>query len=339
MNEISIIGLDLAKSVMQVHGVDATGAVVVRRRLRRGQVVGFFARLSPCLIGLEACATAHYWARELKALGHEVRLIPPAYVKPYVRRNKNDAADAAAICEAVSRPSMRFVALKTAGQQAAAGLHKVRELLIKQRTMTINALRGLMAEFGIVVAQGPQHVGQLTAKLADGAGQCIPAPLAAGLQELAVSLASLEERLAAVDKEIIAWGRASKTCRHLITAPGFGPILASAMAAMIADPRQFRSGRDFAASLGLVPRQEGTGGKVRLGPISKRGNGYLRRLLVNGAMAVMISKRGRRDPWLMTLLARKRPKVVAVALANKMARIAWALMARQEDFRAAPAQP
>jgi len=339
MDQISIVGIDLAKSVMQVHGVDAAGAVVVQRRLRRGQVMGFFARLPRCVIGLEACATAHYWGRELKALGHEVRLIPPAYVKAYVRRNKNDAADAAAICEAVSRPSMRFVVLKTAAQQAAGGLHKVRELLVKQRTMTINTLRGLMAEFGIVVPQGPHHVGQLKAKLADGAGLDIPAPLPAGLLALATNLESLEQQLAAVEKEIIAWGRASKTCRHLITAPGFGPILASAMAAMVADPRQFRSGRDFAASLGLVPRQEGTGGKVRLGPISKRGNGYLRRLLVNGAMAVMISQRGRRDPWLMKLVARKRPKVVAVALANRMARIAWALMMRQEDFRAAPAQP
>lgn len=337
MNKPSIIGLDIAKNVFQVHGVSEAGEVMVRRPLRRNQVVAYFARLSPCVVGMEACATAHYWGRELRALGHDVRLIPPAYAKAYVRRNKNDAADAAAICEAVSRPQMRFVAIKTPEQQAASSLHKARELLIKQRTMTINALRGHMAEFGIVVAEGPQHVGKLVAMLADPAEARVPAPLKAALGCLVEMLAALKRQIAAVDKQVLAWGRANATCRHLITIPGFGPILSSAMAAMAVDPAAFRSGRDFSASLGLVPRQNGTGGTVRLGPISKRGNGYLRRLLVNGAMSVLNGKRAKQDPWLAQLLATKPRKLVAVALANKMARIAWAVMLRNEDYRAQPA--
>jgi transposase len=334
MKNISTIGLDLAKKVFEVHGVDGQGAVVVRRSLRRAQVLGWFAKLPPCLVGMEACATAHYWGRELSRLGHTVRLIPPAYAKAYVRRNKNDPADAAAICEAVSRPSMRFVAIKSEAQQAAAGIHKVRELLMKQRTMAMNALRSLMAEFGIVVAEGPRHIAELEAILADPQDSRIPAPLHEGLRKLAETLRGLNMRIEAIDKQIVAWGRDNANYRHLITAPGYGPILSSAMAAMVVDPRAFHSARDFAASLGLVPRQEGTGGKIRLGPISKRGNGYLRRLLVNGAMAVLCSKRAKQDPWLAKLLATKKRKVAAVALANKMARIGWALMTRQEDFRA-----
>jgi transposase len=337
MGEVITIGVDLSKRVFQLHGVDAAGEVKLRRSLRRSQVLVFFGKLAPCLIGLEACASSHYWARELSALGHEVRLIPPSYAKAYVRRNKNDAADAAAICEAVSRPSMRFVVIKTADQQAASGLHKVRELLIKQRTMMMNSLRGLMAEFGVVVAAGPQHIGELVAILEDGEDRRVPLPLRTGLQSLVAGLSELERQVAAVDRQILLWGRANKTSQHLKTIPGYGPILSSAMAAMVAEPAAFRSGRDFAASLGLVPRQTGTGGKVTLGPISKRGNGYLRRLLVNGAMAVLNSKRARQDPWLAKLLATKKRKLVAVALANKMARIAWAVMLRQENFRPRPA--
>lgn len=337
MKEVSTIGLDLAKNVFQVHGVDRVGAVVIRRTLRRSQVLQWFAKLPRCRVGMEACATAHYWARELRKLGYEVRLIPPAYAKAYARRNKNDAADAAAICEAVSRPSMRFVAIKSAAQQAAAGVHRVRDLLMKQHTMLRNQLRGLMAEFGIVAAKGQRGLNELLAIVADPEEPRLPSPLREALMAIVETLHGIDRRLAAIDRQLVQAGRGNATYRHLITAPGYGPILSSAMAAMVVDPGAFQRAGDFAASLGLVPRQQGTGGRVWLGPISKRGNGYLRRLLVNGATAVVKSRRATADRWLAKLLATKPRKLVAVALANKMARIGWALMTRQEDFRARPA--
>ena len=341
MNEVSTIGLDIAKNVFQVHGVDRTGAVAIRRALRRSQMLAWFAKLPPCLVGMEACGTAHYWARERRQLGHEVRLIPPAYATAYVRRNKNDPADAAAICEAVGRPSMRFVAIKTERQQAVAGIHRVRDRLIKQRTMLRNQRRGLMAEFGIVAAKGRRGLNELLAILVDPEDRRIASPLREGLIAIMETLRSLERKLEGIDRQMVAAGRADATCRHLITAPGYGPILSSAMAALVIDPGAFKRSSDFAASLGpcssqgqaLVPPQDGTGGKVRLGPISKRGNGYLRRLLVNGATSLIKSQHARRDPWVAKRLASKPRKVVAVALANKLARIGWALMTRQEDFR------
>jgi transposase len=333
MTQITRIGLDLAKSVFQVHAVNAQEQVVVRRPLRRNQVLNWFGKLPPCLIGMEACGTANHWARELTALGHTLRLIPPAYAKQYVRRNKNDAADAAAICEAVSRPSMRFVPIKTVDQQADSATHKARQMLIKQRTMTMNSLRSLMAEFGVIAPPGPQHIGKLLAVLADPEDTRIPAVARTALNTMSEMLSGLEQQIAVLDKDIKVRARGNPTARRLDTIPGFGPILSSAIAAIVTDPRHFDSGRDFAASLGLVPRQDGTGGKVKLGPISKRGNGYLRRLLVNGATAVLNGKNARNDPWRAKLLDSKPKKLAAVALANKMARIAWAVMTRQEDFR------
>ena len=346
LKEVSTIGLDIAKNVFQVHGADRAGAVVIRRALRRSQMLAWFAKLPRCLVGIEACGPAHYWARELRQLGHEVRLIPPAYAKAYVRRNKNDPADAEAICEAVSRPAMRFVAIKTEQQQALAAIHRVRDLLIKQRTMLKNQLRGLLAEFGIVAAQGRRGLIELLAILSDGEDRRIPSLLREGLKAVMETLHGIERKLEGVDRQIVTTGRENATCRHLITAPGYGPILSSAMAALVTDPGAFKRGSDFAASLGLVPRQDGTDGKVRLGPISKRGNGYLRRLLVNslpsgltrwGATSLIKAQHARRDPWVARLLAVKPRKVVAVALANKLARIGWALMRRQEDFRGRPA--
>jgi transposase len=333
MTEIIRVGLDLAKSVFEVHAVNAQEQVVVRRSLRRNQVLKWFAKLAPCLIGMEACGTANHWARELTALGHTVRLMPPAYAKPYVRRNKNDAADACAICEAVSRPAMRFVPIKTIEQQAESVTHKAREMLIKQRTMTMNSLRSLMAEFGVIVPQGPQHIGKLLAILADPEDTSVPAVARTALNTMREMLPALEMQIAILDQDIKVRARTNPIARRLDTIPGFGPILSSAVAAIVTDPRHFNSGRDFAASLGLVPRQDGTGGKIKLGPISKRGNGYLRRLLVNGATAVLNGKNARNDPWQAKMLDSKPKKLAAVALANKMARIAWAVMTRQEDFR------
>jgi transposase len=335
MEQPTTIGLDLAKRVFQVHGVDGSGRVVVRRQVRRGQVVSFFARLPRCLVGLEACGSAHHWARQLQLLGHEVRLIAPAYAKAFVRRNKTDPADAEAICEAVSRPWMRFVPIKSEAEQAIASVHRVRERLIGQRTQVTNMLRGQMAEFGIVVATGAWHVKELVSRLAEP--ESVPEPLRPVLLGLVRLLAELERQIAAVDAQLLAWHRDSQRSRDLATIPGFGPILASAMAARVVQPERFTSGRDLAAWIGLVPKQASSGEVKRLGRISKQGDVYLRRLLVSGAQAVLNSKRLRAQPWIARLLASKPRLVVAVALANKMARIAWAVMVRRTSFQAVPA--
>ena len=335
MSEVKTIGLDLAKRVFPVHGVDAAGAVVLRRQLKRRQVAPFFAKLPCCLIGIEARGTAHHWGRTLQGFGHRVRLIPPAYAKAYVRRNKTDPADAAAICEAVGRPSMRFVPLKSEADPAMAAVHRVRERLIAQRTMLINALRGHMAEFGIAAAAGPQHVKELAAKLVEPGS--VPEPLRQALLGLVRLLAALKEQIAALDKQIVDWHRDNPCSCRLAGIDGFGPVLSTALSLRVQQPERFRGGRDRSAWIGLVPKQNSSGGKIRLGAISKPGDVYLRRLLVNGAMAVLNGKRAKTDRWIMRLLETKPRPVAAVALANKMARIAWAVMVRGTDFRRAPA--
>ena len=338
MGEITTIGLDLAKHVFQVHGVDAEGATVLRKQLRRGQVLAFFSKLPPCIVGLEACATAHYWARELGALGHEVRLMPAQYVKAYIKRNKNDAADAEAICEAVSRPTMRFVPTKTAEQQAALLLHRGRERLVRQRTALVNALRAHLAEFGVIAPQGLRNVGKLIGIVRNGEDARLPDAARQVLQVLAAQIEQLETAIAELETQLMAWHKSNPVSQRLATIPGIGPIIATAIAATVVEPNGFRSGREFAAWLGLVPRQNSTGGKNRLGGISKRGNQYLRRLLINGASANLLrSKATNADPWVIGLRRRRPSLVVAVALANKTARIAWAVMCREESYRPRPA--
>jgi len=329
MTEVITIGVDLAKNVFQVHGVDAAGGVVIRRQLRRAQMLPFFEKQPPCLVGMEACATAHHWARQLIEFGHEVKLMPPAYVKPYVKRGKNDAADAQAICEAVTRPTMRFVSVKGTEQQGVLMLHRTRELLVRQRTMLINAMRAHMAEFGIVAPVGVPQVKKLLGIIADAHDARLPAVARTCLESLARQFLSLGAEIHAAEKHIHAWHRSNEVSRRLETIPGIGPIIASALAASITDPEVFRSGRELAAWIGLVPRQNSTGGKQRLGRISKQGDRYLRWLLVAGAMSVVGQARRRGTanlPWLTDIIARKPAKVAAVALANKTARIVWALL-------------
>jgi transposase len=330
--EVIRIGVDTSKSVFQLHGVDAMEAPVLRKKLRRGEMRRFFATLPRTVIGMEACGGAHHWARELQALGHEVRLLPPQYVKPYVKRGKNDMADAAAICEAMSRPSMRFVPVKTAEQQAALMLHGARDLLVKQRTMLLNAVRGHAAEFGMVGAKGVGRIAGLLEQVAATPG--IPELARAIFAGLAGQIAALEEQLGALDRQLMAWHRQSASSRGLTAIPGVGPITATALVMKVPDPSVFRSARHFAAWVGLTPKDHSTAGRQRLGGITRAGDETLRRLLVNGAMAVIRrAKLGHATPWLRSLLARKSAMQAAVALANKTARIAWALMARGEAYR------
>jgi len=330
--KISTIGLDLAKLWFQVHGVDATGHVAVRRRLRRSEFLAYFQSLEPCLVGMEACATAHYWARELIALGHEVRLMPPAYVKAYVKRNKNDAADAEAICEAVRRPTMRFVPVKDAEQQSVLMLHRGRSLLVRQRTMLVNALRAHMAEFGITAPQGLVHVEYL-ATVIDDYGAQLPELARSILRMIVAQYNDTSARIHALERQLAKWHRESRISQLLATIPGVGIMGASAIAATVTD--LFRNGREFAAWLGMTPKQNSSGGKERLGRTSKRGDKYIRCLLVAGAVAVLRHTRNRTTKdaaWVRRLLARKPTKLAAVALANKTARIVWAVMARGEGY-------
>jgi transposase len=338
--EITALGIDLAKAVFQLHGVDGSGAIVVQKKLRRNALLNFLGGLEPCLIGMEACPTSHFWAREIAALGHDVRLIPPAYVKPYVKRQKNDAADAEAICEAVTRPNMRFVPVKTEEQQSVLVLHRSRDLLMRQRTMILNAIRAHLAEFGIVAAQGPRRVAELVRRLGAPDDIRLPTFARAALLTMGLQLETLALEIRSIERQLLAWHRQNPASQRLETIPGVGIITATAIAASAPDPSVFKSGRQFAAWLGLVPRQNSSGGKDRLGRVSKMGNGYLRRLLVVGATSV--TRRAettdtRTGAWVRALLDRKPPRLVTVAIANKTARTAWALLARGESYRAAPA--
>jgi transposase len=336
MQAITTIGLDLAKSVFQVHGVDAAGNVVVRRQLKRRYVLPFFQKLPPCLIGMEACASSHHWSRELRALGHTVRLMPPAYVKPYVKRHKNDVADAEAICEAVTRANMRFVPTKTPEQQSCLMLHRTRHLFIRQQTAVINAIRAHLAEFGIVAPVGRRGVEQLLDVVADSNDRRLPEVARVCVAALGAQLRMLKARILEFDRLIMAWHRSNQTSKRLDEIPGVGPALATALVASVADPKAFRSGRDFSAWIGLVPKQHSSGGKEKLGNISKRGDRYLRSLFAAGALAVIRYAKihgTKHRPWLTALLARRPTKVAALALANKIARMAWAMMAKGERYK------
>ena len=330
MQAITTIGLDIARSVFQVHGVDADGQVVLRRKLKRRYVVAFFEKLAPCLVGIEACASSHHWARQLQALGHNVRLMPPAYVKPYVKRQKNDATDAEAICEAVSRANMRFVPTKTPEQQSGLVLHRTRHLFIRQQTSVINAIRAHCAEFGITAPVGRRGVEELLRVVADPSDKRMPEVVRACLAALGNQLLNLKKQILDFDRMIMAWHRSNQTSKRLNCIPGVGPLLATALVASVADPKTFRSGRNFSAWIGLVPKQHSSGGREKLGSISKRGDRYLRSLFVAGAFAVIRYAKihgTKHRPWLTALLTRRPTKVAAIALANKLARMAWAMMA------------
>jgi transposase len=335
--EITTIGLDLAKRVFQVHGVDAAGKVIVRKALRRAQVLPFFAKLPSCLVGMEACGTSHHWARELGRLGHTVKLMPPAYVKAYVKRGKTDAADAEAICEAATRPSMRFVPIKSREQQAALSMHRARNLLVKQRTQSVNMMRGLLAEFGIDIPVGLERALLLARRIVEGAALDVPAEASRIVLMLSQQALGTHAQLREIDRAFASLQRSDEVARRLATIPGIGPVGATALAASVTDPGQFRSGRQFAAWLGLTPLQNSSGGKERLGRITKMGNKYLRKLLVIGATSLV--RRARHKPEtadrrLVGLLARKPVRVATVAMANKIARIVWAVMTRGDVYQA-----
>ena len=337
MSEIITVGLDLAKNVFQVHGADGAGRAVLRKKIRRTQVLEFFSQLPSCVVAMEACGGAHFWGREIGKLGHDVRLIPPAYVKPFVKRQKNDAADAEAICEAALRPTMRFVPVKSEETQGAAMVFRVRELLIRQRTQAINALRGHLTEFGQIVPQGAANASKLVALVEDPESD-LPAAAIPTLKALIATLTHLEAEISKLDAEIARCAKENDVARRLMTVPGIGPLIATAIAVLAPPPETFRKARDFAAWLGLVPRQHSTGGKQRLGATTKMGERSLRRLLILGANSVIIKRHvhaaARPGTWLAGMLSRKPPMLVRVALANKMARIVWALMAKGQDYRA-----
>ncbi len=335
MEQMATIGLDIAKSVFQVHGIGKSGSVVVQRRLRRSQVLAFFSKQSPCVVGIEACASSHFWAREIGALGHDVRLMPAAYVKPYGKRQKNDAADAEAICEAVTRPTMRFVQVKSPEQQSIMVLHKTRQMVMRQRTKLANTIRAHMAEVGIVAPIGRKGLELLLEIIRQDEDGCLQDTSRSCLLMLADQFSMVKAHILELDRAIVADVRRNESAKRLMAIPGVGPLLASAMVAAVPDPAMFKSGRNLAAWIGLVPRQSSSGGKERLGGITKQGNRYLRQLLFVGAMAVIryAERHGTRRPWLVRLMARRQTKVAAAALANKTARMIWAIMTTGERYR------
>jgi len=333
--EITTVGVDLAKNVFQIHGVNARGKVVVRKQLRRDQMAVFFANLPACLVGMEACASAHHWARKLQALGHTVKLMAPQFVKPYVKTNKNDAADAEAICEAVGRPSMRFVPIKNVEQQSVLALHRVRQGFVKARTAQANQIRGLLGEYGLVVPQGIGNVTRRVPELIEDATNELPGAFRVLIDRLLEHLRLLHREVDQIEAQIKAWHRANEASRRLEKVPGIGPLGASALVASIGDARNFENGRQLAAWLGLVPRQHSSGGKPRLLGMSKRGDAYLRTMLIHGARSVIRYAVPKADPhsWVYQVAIRRNKNVAAVALANKTARIVWALLAHEREFR------
>jgi len=334
--KITTIGIDLAKNVFQVHGVDERGKVVLRKQLKRKDVVKFFANLEPCLIGMEACGSAHYWARKLSEFGHTVRLMAPQFVKPYVKTNKSDRNDAEAICEAVGRPNMCFVPVKTAEAQAVLALHRARQGFVKARTAQANQIRGLLAEFGIVIPKGIGHIAKRLPEILEDGENGLPGMMRQLVRALGEQLKGVDNQVEEMERQIKLWHRDSEPSRTLEAIAGIGPITASAYVASVGDAKSFKNARQVPAWLGMVPRHEGTGGKVKMGRISKRGDVYLRTLLIHGARAVIRQverKPDQADGWLKKLLARRNKNVAAVALAAKNARIAWALLAHERTYQ------
>jgi transposase len=334
--KVTTVGIDLAKNVFQVHGVDERGKPVLRKQLKRKDVVAYFANLERCLIGMEACGSAHYWARKLSGLGHTTRLMAPQFVKPYVKTNKSDRNDAEAICEAVGRPNMRFVPAKTAEQQAVLALHRARQGFVKARTAQANQIRGLLAEFGIVIPQGIWHIAKRLPEILEDGGNDLPGMLRQLLERLRENLVDMDKQVGQMEQQIKLWHRDDEQSRELEAIPGIGPITASAFVATVGDAKSFKNARQVPAWLGMVPRQDGTGGKVTLGRISKRGDVYLRTMLIHGARSVIAQierKPDQTDAWLKKLLARRNKNIAAVALAAKNARVAWALLANGRNYQ------
>ena len=333
---ITTIGLDLAKNVFQVHAIDARGKVALRKQLKRNEMGRFFANLPPCVIGMEACASSHHWGRTLERVGHTVRLMAPQFVKPYVKSNKNDVADAEAICEAVARPHMRFVPIKSVEQQSVMSLHRVRQGFVRARTAQANQIRGLLGEMGLVIPQGIRFIAQRVPSLLEAASNDLPASFRALIERLTEHLKLLDRQVDEIHRQIVSWDRSCPLSQKLQKVPGVGPLTATALVATVADARSFKNGRQMAAWLGVVPKQQSSGGKQKLLGISKRGDSYLRTLLVHGARSAILAARRRKEsrenPWLAKLLDRRHANIAAVALANKNARILWALMAHGRDF-------